>query len=60
MSKLAWKVLTSVKEKDPLASKGLTVWTIVFDGVKHLIAFGGYNDKYNNVVFISQLKPRDI
>ncbi|XP_044460473.1 acyl-CoA-binding domain-containing protein 4, partial [Mangifera indica] len=60
MSKLAWKVLTSVKERDPLASEGLSVCTAIFDGVKHLIAFGGYNGKYNNEVFILQLRPRDI
>ncbi|KAJ0081807.1 hypothetical protein Patl1_11978 [Pistacia atlantica] len=28
--------------------RGLSVSTAVFDGVKHLIAFGGYNGKYNN------------
>ncbi|KAJ0078321.1 hypothetical protein Patl1_37360 [Pistacia atlantica] len=28
--------------------EGLSVSTAVFDGVKHLIAFGGYNGKYNN------------
>ncbi|KAJ0018782.1 hypothetical protein Pint_11776 [Pistacia integerrima] len=28
--------------------QGLSVSTAVFDGVKHLIAFGGYNGKYNN------------
>ncbi|KAJ0101737.1 hypothetical protein Patl1_05999 [Pistacia atlantica] len=60
MSKLAWKVLTNVKERDPLASEGLSVSTAVFDGVKHLIAFGGYNGKYNNEVFFLQLRPRDI
>ncbi|XP_050210361.1 acyl-CoA-binding domain-containing protein 4 [Mercurialis annua] len=60
MSKLAWSTVTSVKGRDPLASEGLSVCSIVIDGEKHLVAFGGYNGKYNNEVFIMRLKPKDM
>lgn len=59
MSKLAWSTLTSVKGRDPLASEGLSVCSTLMDGEKHLVAFGGYNGKYNNEVFVMRLKPRD-
>ncbi|WCJ19227.1 Acyl-CoA-binding domain-containing protein 4 [Euphorbia peplus] len=60
MSKLAWSTLTSVKGRDPLASEGLSVNSTIINGEKHLVAFGGYNGKYNNEVFVMRLKPRDI
>ncbi|XP_048231831.1 acyl-CoA-binding domain-containing protein 4 [Ricinus communis] len=60
MSKLAWSTLTNVKGRDPLASEGLSVCSTLIDGEKHLVAFGGYNGKYNNEVFIMRLKPRDM
>ncbi|XP_057979282.1 acyl-CoA-binding domain-containing protein 4 isoform X2 [Malania oleifera] len=59
MSKLVWSVLTSVKERDPLSSEGLTVCSACIDGEKHLVAFGGYNGKYNNEVFVMRPKLRD-
>ncbi|KAJ6986765.1 hypothetical protein NC653_020103 [Populus alba x Populus x berolinensis] len=59
MSKLAWSALASVKERDPLASEGLSVCSVLIDGERHLVAFGGYNGKYNNEVFVMRLKPRD-
>ncbi|KAJ4829842.1 hypothetical protein Tsubulata_016555 [Turnera subulata] len=59
MSKLAWSALASVKERDPLASEGLSVSSEIIDGENHLVAFGGYNGRYNNEVFVMRLKPRD-
>ncbi|KAJ8765993.1 hypothetical protein K2173_020509 [Erythroxylum novogranatense] len=60
MPKLVWSALTSVKERDPLASEGLSVCVALVDGENHLLAFGGYNGRYNNDVFIMRLKPRDL
>ncbi|KAK0592644.1 hypothetical protein LWI29_022839 [Acer saccharum] len=60
MSKLVWSVLTSVKERTPLASEGLSVCSASIDGEKYMVAFGGYNGKYNNEVFVMRLKPKDI
>lgn len=60
MTKLAWSILTSVKGRNPLASEGLSVCSAIIEGEHHLVAFGGYNGKYNNEVFVMRLKPRDI
>lgn len=59
MAKLVWSVMTSVNGRDPLASEGLSVCSAWVNGEKHLIAFGGYNGKYNNEVFIMRPKPID-
>ncbi|XAR72154.1 hypothetical protein NMG60_11018695 [Bertholletia excelsa] len=59
MSKLVVSVLTGVKGRDPLASEGLSVCSALIDGEKILVAFGGYNGKYNNEVFVMRPKPRD-
>lgn len=59
MSKLVWSVLTTVKPRNPLASEGLTVCSASIDGEMYLVAFGGYNGKYSNEVFIMRPKPRD-
>ncbi|XP_021295609.1 acyl-CoA-binding domain-containing protein 4 isoform X1 [Herrania umbratica] len=59
MSKLVWSTLTTLKERHPLSSEGLSVCSAIIDGEKHLIAFGGYNGKYSNEVFVMKLKPRD-
>lgn len=59
MSKLVWSVATNVRERDPLASEGLTLCSATTDGEKFLVAFGGYNGKYNNEVFILKPKPRN-
>nr|GLL35009.1 acyl-CoA-binding domain-containing protein 4 [Ipomoea trifida] len=59
MSKLVVSVLTSVKGRDPLASEGLTVSSALLDGEHFLVAFGGYNGKYSNEVYVMRLKPRD-
>ncbi|GMI83364.1 hypothetical protein like AT5G04420 [Hibiscus trionum] len=62
MSKLVWSTLTTLKERHPLASEGLSICSAVpvIDGEKYLVAFGGYNGKYNNEVFVMKLKPRDL
>lgn len=59
MSKLAVSKLTSVKERDPLASEGISVSSAMLDGEKFLVTFGGYNGKYYNEVFVMRPKPRD-
>ncbi|KAL4576805.1 hypothetical protein LXL04_012905 [Taraxacum kok-saghyz] len=59
ISKLVISTLTNVKERDPLASEGLTVSSAVIDNEHYLVAFGGYNGKYNNEVFVMRPKPKD-
>ncbi|GAB4836388.1 hypothetical protein Ancab_001299 [Ancistrocladus abbreviatus] len=56
LTKLVWSVVTRVNGRDPLASEGISVCSAVIGGEKYLVAFGGYNGKYNNEVFI--LKPK--
>ncbi|XP_038711615.1 acyl-CoA-binding domain-containing protein 4-like isoform X2 [Tripterygium wilfordii] len=58
-TKLVWSMLTKGKERDPLASEGLSVSSALIDGERHLVAFGGYNGKYNSEVFVMRLKHRD-
>lgn len=60
MSKLVVSVLATVKGRDPLASEGLSVSSASLDGEKFLVAFGGYNGKYNNEVYVMRPKPRDV
>ncbi|KAL5995195.1 hypothetical protein ACLOJK_025253 [Asimina triloba] len=57
MSKLVWSVVTSVKERDPLASEGVSLCYASINSEKLLIAFGGYNGNYNNEVFVLKPKP---
>lgn len=59
MSTLVLSVLTSVGQKNPLASEGLTISLAMADGEQYLIAFGGYNGSYNNEVFAMKPKPKD-
>ena len=59
MSKLVWSVVTVVKQKDPLSSEGLSVCSTLIGGEKYLLAFGGYNGRYSNEVFVMRPKPRD-
>ncbi|CAI9091209.1 OLC1v1026171C1 [Oldenlandia corymbosa var. corymbosa] len=59
MSKLVMSVLTSVKGRDPLASEGLSLSSTQIDNENFLVAFGGYNGKYNNEIFVMKPKPRD-
>ncbi|KAK7343942.1 hypothetical protein VNO77_13080 [Canavalia gladiata] len=59
MSKLVWSVLTVVKQKDPLSSEGLSVCSGLIDGEKYLLAFGGYNGRYSNEVFVMRPKAKD-
>lgn len=60
MSKLVVSVLATVKGSDPLASEGLSVSSASLDGENFLVAFGGYNGKYNNEVYVMRPKPRDV
>lgn len=59
MTKLAWSVVTSFSARDPLASEGISVCCFLNGGEKYLVAFGGYNGKYNNEVFIMRPKLKD-
>ncbi|KAF8020822.1 hypothetical protein BT93_G1294 [Corymbia citriodora subsp. variegata] len=59
MPKLVWSTLTTVKERDPLASEGLSVCSALIAGEIHLVAFGGYNGKYQNEIFFMRPKPRN-
>ncbi|KAI5648538.1 hypothetical protein M9H77_34543 [Catharanthus roseus] len=59
MSKLVVSVLANVKGRHALASEGLSISSTVLDSEKLLVAFGGYNGKYNNEVFVLRPKPRD-
>ncbi|KAG6470750.1 hypothetical protein ZIOFF_071827 [Zingiber officinale] len=59
ISKLVWLITTNVGKRDPLASEGLTLCSAVLDGEKFIIAFGGYNGKYNNEIFVLKIKPKE-
>ncbi|KAG5574799.1 hypothetical protein H5410_054933 [Solanum commersonii] len=39
---------------------GLSVSSASLDGENFLVAFGGYNGKYNNEVYVMRPKPRDV
>ncbi|XP_057550880.1 acyl-CoA-binding domain-containing protein 4-like isoform X1 [Amaranthus tricolor] len=55
MSTLAWSVVTSVQGRSSLASEGLSLVVGSYNGEDTLVAFGGYNGRYNNEVNV--LKP---
>ncbi|KAK4776353.1 hypothetical protein SAY86_005041 [Trapa natans] len=59
MSKLLWSTTSIVREREPLASEGLALSTILIAGETYLVAFGGYNGKYQNEIFVSRPKPRE-
>ncbi|OQU85983.1 acyl-CoA-binding domain-containing protein 4 isoform X4 [Sorghum bicolor] len=59
-SKFVWSVVTSVSARDPLACEGLTLCSTTVDGEKVLIAFGGYNGKYSNEIFVLKPKARNL
>ncbi|CAH2055027.1 unnamed protein product [Thlaspi arvense] len=55
MSTLAWSAVASVQGRVPVASEGLSVVVSSYNGEDVLVAFGGYNGRYNNE--INLLKP---
>ncbi|GAV86981.1 ACBP domain-containing protein/Kelch_2 domain-containing protein/Kelch_3 domain-containing protein [Cephalotus follicularis] len=55
MSTLAWSVVTGVQGRVPIASEGLSLVVSSYNGEDILVAFGGYNGRYNNEVNV--LKP---
>ncbi|KAJ4892940.1 Acyl-CoA-binding domain-containing protein 4 [Raphanus sativus] len=55
MSTLTWSVVASVQGRVPLASEGLSLVVSSYYGEDVLVAFGGYNGRYNNE--INLLKP---
>lgn len=55
MSTLVWSVVTSVQGRVPLASEGLSLVVSSYSGEDVIVAFGGYNGRYNNEVHV--LKP---
>ncbi|XP_078445915.1 galactose oxidase/kelch repeat superfamily protein [Wolffia australiana] len=52
MTNFVWSTATSVPKHDPLASEGISVCSTTVEGFKLLVAFGGYNGKYHNEVFV--------
>ncbi|CAO2832746.1 unnamed protein product [Amaranthus hypochondriacus] len=55
MSTLVWSVVTSVQGRVSLASEGLSLVVGSYNGEDTLVAFGGYNGRYNNEINV--LKP---
>ncbi|CAN1355867.1 Acyl-CoA-binding domain-containing protein 4 [Linum perenne] len=55
MSTLVWSVVTSVQGRVPIASEGLSLVVRSYNGEDILVAFGGYNGRYNSEVNV--LKP---
>ncbi|MED6195794.1 acyl-CoA-binding domain-containing protein 4 [Stylosanthes scabra] len=55
MSTLTWSVVTSVQERIPVASEGLSLVVSSYDGEDVLVSFGGYSGRYHNEVYV--LKP---
>ncbi|GLC41365.1 hypothetical protein PLESTB_001019800 [Pleodorina starrii] len=45
---VTWHVVTSVALRDPLSSEGISL--VALPGERVLVAFGGYNGKYQNAV----------
>ncbi|CAI7838778.1 unnamed protein product, partial [Closterium sp. NIES-53] len=52
LDSLVWSVVTTSLEKTPLASEGLSVVPVGTSLGPVLVAFGGYNGRYNNEVFL--------
>ncbi|XP_042517734.1 acyl-CoA-binding domain-containing protein 4-like [Macadamia integrifolia] len=55
MSTLVWSVVTTVQERVPLASEGLSLVVSSNNGEDILVSFGGYNGRYSNEVYV--IKP---
>uniref|UniRef100_A0A0D6R7M9 ACB domain-containing protein n=1 Tax=Araucaria cunninghamii TaxID=56994 RepID=A0A0D6R7M9_ARACU len=55
MSILVWSVVTTVQGRVPIASEGLSLVVTSHNGEDILVAFGGYNGKYSNELYV--LKP---
>ncbi|KFK26496.1 hypothetical protein AALP_AA8G256900 [Arabis alpina] len=55
MSTLVWSVLTSVQGRVALVSEGLSLVVSSYNDEDVIVAFGGYNGRYNNEVNV--LKP---
>uniref|UniRef100_A0A7C8Z2X7 ACB domain-containing protein n=1 Tax=Opuntia streptacantha TaxID=393608 RepID=A0A7C8Z2X7_OPUST len=55
MSTLVWSVVTSVQGRVSLASEGLSLVVGTYNAEDVLVAFGGYNGRYNNEVRV--LRP---
>jgi len=53
MSKLAWSALTSVKERDPLASEVSTLCLSQVFNFSHLFYLGKFLDQKQNIVSTS-------
>ncbi|KAL8159903.1 hypothetical protein V2J09_001440 [Rumex salicifolius] len=59
MTKLVWSAVATFNARDPLASEGISVCCLQNSGERFLVAFGGYNGKYNNEVFIMRPKHKN-
>ncbi|KAJ3672209.1 hypothetical protein LUZ60_006930 [Juncus effusus] len=58
-SKFVWSVATDLTERHSLASEGLTVCSVTLNDEKLIVAFGGYNGKYNNEISVMRPKPQE-
>ncbi|KAI5079312.1 hypothetical protein GOP47_0004791 [Adiantum capillus-veneris] len=52
LSTLVWSVAASVEGRTPIASEGLSVVSATSNGEEVLVAFGGYNGRYSNELYI--------
>eukprot|EP00250_Pteridium_aquilinum_P011672 c20230_g1_i1 orf=342-2390(-) len=58
MSTLVWSVAASVEGRTPIASEGLSVVSATSNGEETLVAFGGYNGRYSNEVYIMKTNQK--
>ncbi|KMZ67606.1 Acyl-CoA Binding Protein [Zostera marina] len=56
MSTLVWSIVTTVQERIPVASEGLSLVLSSCTGEDILVSYGGYNGRYSKEVYV--LKPR--
>ncbi|MCO5561618.1 hypothetical protein L7F22_015239 [Adiantum nelumboides] len=58
LSTLVWSVTASVEGRTPIASEGLSVVSATSNGEEVLVAFGGYNGRYSNELYIMKTNQK--
>lgn len=58
LSTLVWSVAASVEGRTPIASEGLSVVSSTSNGEEVLAAFGGYNGRYSNELYIMKTNQK--
>ncbi|MCO5567067.1 hypothetical protein L7F22_020752 [Adiantum nelumboides] len=58
LSTLVWSVTASVEGRTPIASEGLSVVSAMSNGEEVLVAFGGYNGRYSNELYIMKTNQK--